>query len=137
MKHNVLQIVALFFFAIFFLGGCATMEKNSTMKTEELLAAAGFRMKVADTPEKLAHLKSMQQRTFLTHTRDGYTYYAYADAEFCRCLYMGTEGNYREFAHLKIQQNTAEANLEAAEMNQEAAMNWGPWGGWVAWGPWY
>jgi len=137
MKHNVLLTITLFFFSVIILSGCASMEKNHAMNTEELLASAGFRMKVADTPEKLAHLKSMQQRTLLTHTKDGYTYYAYADAEFCKCLYMGTEGNYREFARLQVQQNNAEANLEAAEMNQEASMNWGPWGGWGAWGPWY
>ena len=137
MKQNFPTTLSLILLFALVLSGCASMEKNHVMNTEELLSAAGFRMKIADTPEKLAHLKSMQQRTFLTHSKDGYVYYSYADAEFCKCLYMGTEGNYRDFSHLYIQQNNAETNLEAAEMNQDAAMNWGPWGGWGAWGPWY
>lgn len=37
------------------LTACGTMEVNQARDTEQLLAAAGFRVKLADTPEKLAH----------------------------------------------------------------------------------
>ena len=35
-----------------------------------------------------------------------------------------------------LQHQLAQENLETAEMYQDAAMNWGAWGGWgVGWGP--
>jgi len=37
------------------------MEKSEATDTEQLLAAAGFKMKPADTPERLAHLKTLTQ----------------------------------------------------------------------------
>ncbi|MBW1750071.1 MAG: hypothetical protein JRJ37_05130, partial [Deltaproteobacteria bacterium] len=79
--------------------------------------------------EKIAHLQSMQQRKLLTHIKDGSVYYAYADAQFCKCMYMGSEKNYQEYQKLHVEQTTA-------EMNQAAAMDWDSWGGWGGWGPW-
>jgi hypothetical protein len=42
--------------------GCATIRRNDTLQTEQMLAAAGFHMKLADTPEKLAHLQTLTRR---------------------------------------------------------------------------
>jgi hypothetical protein len=36
--------------------GCATIRAHQTAETEQVLAAAGFQVEPADTPEKLAHL---------------------------------------------------------------------------------
>lgn len=116
--------------ALIFISGCTAIERSDATDTERKLAAAGFKIKFADTPEKMAHIKSMQQRKIVSHIQDGAVYYAYADAEFCKCLYMGNEKNYQEYEKLAIEQETA-------EMNEEAAMNWGAWGGWGYWGPWY
>jgi hypothetical protein len=43
------------------LAGCAAMEKSEATDTERLLVAAGFKMKLVDTPAKLAHLKTLTQ----------------------------------------------------------------------------
>ena len=108
------------------LSGCAMIEKSNATSDEQKLAAAGFKVKFADTPEKLAHVKSMKQREVVSHIQNGNVFYAYADAEFCKCLYMGTQTNYQEYEKLTIEQRTA-------EMNRDAAMNWNAWGGWGAW----
>ena len=129
MKQQFYKKAIMLLIAGVAMTGCAAIEKSNATDTEQMLAASGFKMKIADTPEKLAHVKSMQQREVVTHIKDGSVYYAYADAEFCKCLYMGTEKNYQEYEKLSIQQNTA-------EMNQEADINWGPWGGWDGWGGW-
>ena len=51
----------------------------------------------------------------------------YADADYCKCVYIGTEAAYDRYQKLEVKQRIAE--------NEEAAsMNWGVWGGW---GPWY
>ncbi len=81
--------------------GCAAMEKGTVESDEKMLSAAGFKMKPADTPGKIAHVQSMQQRKIITHEKNGIVYYAYADAEFCKCLYMGTQKNYAEYLHCR------------------------------------
>lgn len=105
------------------LTGCASMEKSKATDTEQLLAAAGFKMKLADSPEKLAHLNTLTQRKVVTHERNGKNYYVYADADYCKCLYAGNQENYQRFEKLLVKQNIA-------EMNADASMDWGRWGPW-------
>ncbi len=123
MKKFLLKTMSAILVAGTALTGCTMIEKSDATSAENKLAAAGFKVRYADTPEKLAHIQLMEQRKIITHIKDGTVYYAYADAEFCKCLYMGTEENFGEYEKLTIQQNIA-------QMNQEAAMNWNAWGGW-------
>ena len=44
------------------MAGCASIANQSAMDTERRLSAAGFQMKLADTPEKMTHLKMMAER---------------------------------------------------------------------------
>ena len=53
------------------LAGCASMRTKKVIKTEELLTKAGFQMRLADTTEKLAHLKTLPQRKIVRHQRNG------------------------------------------------------------------
>jgi len=110
-------------FTGFLITGCATIEKSDSMDTERLLAASGFKMKFANTPEKLANITAMTQRTVVPHDKNGTLYYAYADAEFCKCMYLGTEKNYQQYEKIAVERNIA-------QMNEDAAMNWGAWGAW-------
>ena len=109
------------------LGACASMGAENT---EDTLSAAGFQMKMADTPQKLALLKAMTQNKIMVHVKNGVNYYLYADATGCHCLYGGVEANYQRYQQLRIAQNVADEQEAAAEMNQSAMMNWGGWGGW-------
>ena len=119
---------------------CAAIDKDDAMHTERTLAAAEFKMRFADTPEKLDNVRLMTQRKLVPHLKDGQTYYVYADATFCECIYVGDEAAYQRYQKLAIQQQIAEEKMEAAQMNEEAAqmnedaaMNWnacgvrGPW----------
>jgi hypothetical protein len=109
------------------LTGCAAMQKSDSIENERMLAAAGFQMKFADTPEKLAHLKTLPQRKLAPSTKEGVTHFMYADAEYCKCLYVGSEKAYQRY------QKMAEKK-QIAEMNEMSSMNWGVWG---AWGPYW
>ncbi|MCF8118993.1 MAG: hypothetical protein K9L83_02180 [Deltaproteobacteria bacterium] len=100
-----------------------------------MLSAAGFRIRLADTPEKLDHLKSLTQRKLVQHERNGRVYYIYADARHCKCLYAGNEEAYQRYQKLALDKQIAEDRRMAAEMNEDAAMNWGLWGPWGPWGP--
>jgi hypothetical protein len=42
--------------------GCAAIRTHQTADTEQILAAAGFQVRPADTPEKLAHLQTLKPR---------------------------------------------------------------------------
>ena len=112
------------------LAGCAAIERQETGQTEQLLAAAGFATRPADTPAKLADLERLQQHKLVRHDRDGEITYVYADATDCKCLYTGDQENYDQFEKLRVQEDVAQQEEMAAEMNQQAAMNWEMWGPW-------
>jgi uncharacterized protein YdbL (DUF1318 family) len=109
-------------------GGCAAMRKSDVDTQEQLLSAAGFQMKLADTPQKLAHLQTLTSQKLVPHTRDGKLYYVYADPEFCKCVFVGNEPAYQKYQQLALQQKMSQERLNAAAMNENAAMNWGMWG---------
>lgn len=112
------------------LAGCTAIEKHEASQTEQLLAAAGFQMRPADTSAKLADLERQRQNKIVSHDHDGEMTYVYADAADCKCLYSGDQENYDRFEKLQVEQNDAQQEMMAAEMNQQAAMNWEMWGPW-------
>ena len=122
------SVAGLAFCAV--LAGCAAIERHEANQTEQMLAAAGFEMRTADTPAKLADLERLQQHKLVRHERDGEVTYVYADAADCKCLYSGDQHSYDEFQKLQVQENVAAQEMMAAEMNQQAAMNWEMWGPW-------
>ena len=112
--------------------GCAAIRAHQTVETEQVLAAAGFQVKPADTPEKLAHLQTLTPRKVVRYTRNGQPQYVYADPETCKCLYVGDEQRYQKYQELSLQKKIADEQMSAAQTNWDASMNWGAWGplGW-------
>jgi hypothetical protein len=107
-----------------FLAGCAYFRptpQEIALRTEPMLAAAGFRMIPADTPEKLAHLKSMTPLTLVYSLKKEKPRYWYADPYSCNCLYVGNETAYQKYQNLRIQSQIAENQQQAAMINEEAA----------------
>lgn len=105
---------------------CQAIERSNAESTEQYLAAAGFQMKEATTPEQLANLEQLTQRKVVAHEQDGQPRYVYADAQDCKCVYVGSEKDYDEYQRLSVKQQIAEDNIDAS-------LNWGMWG---PWGPW-
>ena len=98
------------------------------------LAAAGFQMKYAKTPEQLAKVGSLPQRRLTPTTGpDGQTLFVWADAADCKCIYVGSDAAYDRYQRLSAEQQIALENEMASE-NAMVYMNWGTWG---AWGPWW
>lgn len=114
--------------ALLLLPACTYLEKQEATDVESTLAAAGFVMKPADTPEKLEKLKALPVRTVVSRTKDGEPVYLYADPDFCQCLYAGGPDQYARYQRLAIEKQIAAERVEAAEMNEDAAMDWGLWG---------
>jgi hypothetical protein len=111
------------------LTGCAATQRENARATERLLAAAGFQMQAADTPEKLAHFQGLMLRKIVRREQNGQASYFYADRNVCHCVYAGTEQQYQEYRKLARQQTVAD---EAAVVERESSdfRAWGLWGLW-------
>ena len=111
------------------LAGCQTIGSRST---ENLLAAAGFQQRLADTPGRQAQLRAMPQDTLIRHDVGGTPRWTYADAAGCNCIYAGGQSAYDAFQGLREEREVAEMNQSAA---LDAEMDWDMWGPWG--GPWF
>ena len=109
------------------LAGCAMDQKQKAIEMERLLAASGFKMRLADTPSKLAQLKELPQRKLVAQTWGGKVRYVYADASNCKCAYIGDEEAYKHFQGLALQRQIAEEDRRAAERDKPDDMDWGGW----------
>lgn len=114
--------------------GCAYMQRQKAQQVEPMLSAAGFKVKLADTPEKLAKLQAVPQRKLKPLQRDGKLYYAYVDADGCRCTYLGDQAAYQSYQILRQQQQNAREDTAAANVNEDAAIV-GDDSLWESWGP--
>jgi hypothetical protein len=133
MSICVKKIIAAAF-PVIIVGGCASTADQDSMEIERRLSAAGFQMKLANTPEKMAHLNRLGQRRLVPMDRDGATVFVYADGESCKCVYVGSQKNYQEYERLSIQKNVVNEQRETArDMNMAVtneSMNWDLWGAW-------
>lgn len=112
------------------LAGCQALEQEEAKSTEQLLAAANFQIKQADTPQRMTHLETLTQRKLVPHDQDGQIRYVYADADGCKCLYVGDEADYDAYQKLAAQQRIADEEQEAATLSVGGPMDWGMWGPW-------
>src|SRR5262249_14792358 len=87
MRELTGDVVAVLVVAL--LAGCTAIEKKDARQTESILAAAGFQMKPADTPDRVAHLQLLRPLKLVPHDRDGKLVYVYADPKACKCIWVG------------------------------------------------
>jgi len=122
MKRVGISLSIVGILALLALGvGCST-----TTKTENMLSAAGFKMMPAATPEQKAHLKTLPPDKVTMVQREGKTYFVFPDLKQ-QVLYVGQQAQYDEYQKLRIQNQLAQDQMSAAELNSEPA--WGVWGG--------
>ena len=108
------------------IAGCARQQTQVAQK-EDLLAAAGFQVRVADTPQRVAAMRSLPPNKFVTRVVNGRPLYQYADPLVCKCVYFGTQQNWDAYRQEVFAQRIADENQTTAIMNQES-WDWGPWG---------
>ena len=142
MKRNLLNAAALLLMTSMGLIGCASVAESNTHDMTRDLSHAGFKKLEADTPEKLTHLKSLEQLELNSLHRDGKLYYYYADAIYSKTFYIGKEANYQKYEGISSPENVAElhhdqAVNEAVNLNMAATENWAAWGAWGPWGAWW
>jgi len=81
------------------LAGCGGKPVNKTFQAEQALAAAGFQLKMADTPAKLDRIRRMPQKQVVRGMIKDREVYIWADGEGCLCYYTGTRQNYEQLRH--------------------------------------
>ena len=117
---NIVIFVATVAGAIL-LAGCAGMGSSNT---ESLLSAAGFRVKTPQTPKQQQIYAAVPPYQVQRATVPGKgVFYVYKD-EKAGVAYVGREPEYQRYQQLAIQQQIAQNQIAAAEMEQQAALDW-------------
>jgi hypothetical protein len=128
MKHlltrfNLIGALALMALLV----GCGSMQ---TQNKENLLIAAGFQVIAPKNAAQQQLLNSLPPDKVTPIQHAGKRYYVFPDAAHNQA-YVGGPSQYQSYRQLRLANQLSNENLEAAEMNQEAAMGgWGAWGGW-------
>jgi len=120
--------------AIFILSGCAAIQGEQAKSTEELLAAAGFQIVSADTPEELKMLNSVAPNKIQFSVRDNKPLYWYTDPNNCQCIWTGDQAAYDRYQQMVYESNIVNEEEETAMMAEQAEFGPGLWG-WAG-GPW-
>lgn len=117
----------------------APVAAQTNLGRDMKLEDAGFKMREANTPEKMARLRSIPPLKFVPHRKNGMRYYVYADPVTCRCAFVGDENAMKTYRNMvapprptglpgvgDIGRDTGGINLEneiQTEMNDESGTN--------------
>jgi len=125
-KLNVILIFAAAVTALL-VAGCAGV---GSANTTSLLTAAGFRARTPETPKQQQLYATLPAYHVERATVKGKgVFYVYKD-EKAGIAYVGREQEYQQYQQLAIQQQIAQDQYMAAQMQADAA-----WGWYGAWGP--
>jgi hypothetical protein len=122
LKMVVSMLAVILTVSIF---ACASTPDGKKADMEKLLTAAGFKMGVADTPEKLAEMKKLPQREIVPHKDGDKVIYIYADAKECKCAFAGDEEAYQKYRKLTHAKQIADEDRREAVQNKQRQMDTG------------
>src|SRR5271170_6189828 len=111
------------------LTACESQQQRVEQR-EDLLSAAGFIVRPANTPERQAMLKRLPPHQFVQRVNGDTVHYVYADPLVCGCLYVGTQQAYNQYKLHQQQQHLADEQQMTAQAYSDAAWNWSAWGPW-------
>ena len=112
------------------LQGITGCKSQIIQEKEDSLAAAGFILRPANTPERVAMLKRLPANRFVRREHGDVVHYVYADPIVCSCLYVGTQQAYSQYLRDRQQQQIVDQQQLTAQEYSDAAWNWralGPW----------
>ena len=94
------------------------------------MSAAGFRTLIPATPAQVAQLQTIPQGQIIPITKNGKTFFLYADARH-HSLLIGNQQQYGTYQLYLNQYKIQEKKLETANLNAEDWQGWGC----GSWGP--
>jgi hypothetical protein len=107
------------------------------VQKEDMLIAAGFQYRAADTPERVAALQRLPAHRFVHQERNGRGFWVYADPTVCRCVYAGSDAAFSNYQQAVFAQRLSDQNLMAAQINRDAVLDQYALGPWGPWAPFY
>lgn len=125
--------LCVFLLGVAALDACQTREQ-AIVQHEDNLAAAGFVVRPANTPERQAMLTRLPSRKFIQQVKGDSVHYVYADPVVCHCLYVGSQQAYAQYQRDRQQRRLADEQAMTADRYADPAWNWNSWG---PWGPEY
>ena len=125
MNMNVKMLGVLL--GVGLLAACQTPQEK-VVQHEDNLAAAGFIVRPANTPERQAMLNRLPPHKFVQRVKGDTVIYVYADPLVCGCLYVGSQVAYDQYRSDQLQKNLADEQQMTADMYADPAWNWGAWG---------
>src|SRR5450631_3359696 len=111
------------------LAACQTQQQK-VIAHEDNLAAAGFIVRPANTPERQAMLNRLPPHQFVQRVNGDAVHYVYADPLVCGCLYVGTQQAFDQYKRDQQQKNLADEQQMTAQMYSDPAWSWNAWGPW-------
>jgi len=119
------------------LAGCVT-QQSMIEHQEQMLAAAGFLEKPANTPHRQARLAALPPFRVLSQrvTANGQDTvgYVFADPQFCNCVFVGDPVAFSHYQQLAFQEHLAQEQMAAAQMANDDMFGWNEWGPYDYWG---
>jgi hypothetical protein len=112
---------------------CQTPQQ-AVSEHEDNLAAAGFIIRPANTPQRQAMLNRLPSHKFVQQVRGDTVHFVYADPLVCDCLYVGSQQAYDQYRRDQHQKRLVDEQQMNAQMYSDAAWSWNAWG---PWGPEY
>ncbi|MFA4902707.1 MAG: hypothetical protein WC600_08165 [Desulfobaccales bacterium] len=104
-----------------FIVGCVTAPSSSPATSQaDLLAQAGFTLRTADTPKRLAYINSLPAQKVVQQNYKGKTHYVVCPDPSTKQCYVGDEGAYQRYQQLSLQQNIS------AERHAVSEQHWDP-----------
>ena len=109
------------------LAACQSPQQQVAQR-EDNLAAAGFTIRPANTPERQEMLNRLPPHHFVQRGSGDNITFVYSDPLVCDCLYIGDQAAYNRYQAYVQQKNLADQQARTAQMWSDARWNWGPWG---------
>ena len=109
------------------LAGCATAPSSSPAKSQDdLLTAAGFTPRVANTPQSLAYLQTLPPQEIVRHRYEGTDRYLVCTDQNSKACYVGDEAAYQRYQNLANQEDLAarKRSVKEERWDPEALQLW-------------
>jgi hypothetical protein len=117
--------MGMIFGAGLLLSACQTPQQAVQSK-EDLLAAAGFTIKPANSPQRIAAMKKLPPHKFVQQAQGPNVVWVYADPTICQCVYFGDQAAWANYRSMVFAKQLANEQQMTAVMNQNA-FDFGPW----------
>ena len=106
--------------------GSATAPSSSATSQAALLAQAGFTLRTADTPKRLAYINSLPPQKVVQHNYKGKTLYIVCQDPSTKQCYVGDEAEYQRYQDLASQAKISAERRSVSEQrwDPEALQMW-------------